>query len=66
MTAQTLPCSIPHDHRPDPGSVVGGVDTHADTHYGAVLDGVGRLLDTRQFPADAHGPPAAGMDALLR
>lgn len=58
MTAQTLArANRRHQHRPDPrpGSVVGGVDTHADTHYGAVLDSVGRLLDTRQFPADAGG-----------
>lgn len=58
MTAQTLArANRRHQHRPDPrpGSVVGGVDTHADTHYGAVLDPVGRLLDTHQFPADAGG-----------
>ncbi len=38
-------------HRP----VIGGVDTHADTHWAAALDGVGRLLGTRQFPANASG-----------
>jgi transposase len=36
-------------------AVIGGVDTHADTHYAAVLDQVGRLLGTRQFAADAVG-----------
>jgi transposase len=36
-------------------AVIGGVDTHADTHYAAALDQVGRLLGTRQFTADAAG-----------
>ena len=36
-------------------AVIGGVDTHADTHYAAALDQVGRLLGTRQFAADAAG-----------
>lgn len=40
--------------------VVGGVDTHADTHTAAVIDLVGRVLGTEQFPATA-----AGYDALL-
>lgn len=57
MTAQTLTRPRPHQPRPNPGSgsVIGGVDTHADTHFGAVLDCVGRLLGTRQFPADGQG-----------
>lgn len=57
MTAQTLARPGRHQHRTDsqPRSVIGGVDTHADTHYGAVLDCVGRLLATRQFSADVHG-----------
>ncbi len=29
--------------------VIGGVDTHKDTHVAAVIDRVGRLLDTRSF-----------------
>jgi transposase len=37
------------------GEVAGGVDTHADTHTAAVLDPVGRVLGTRQFPADQAG-----------
>ncbi|WP_329521448.1 IS110 family transposase [Spirillospora sp. NBC_01491] len=40
--------------------VAGGVDTHADTHTAAVIDQVGRVLGTRQFPADP-----AGYTALL-
>ncbi|MCD0453810.1 IS110 family transposase [Actinocorallia sp. API 0066] len=35
--------------------VVGGVDTHADTHTAAVIDQVGRVLGTEQFPADLAG-----------
>ena len=40
--------------------VVGGVDTHLDTHTAAVIDTVGRVLGTEQFPATA-----AGYTALL-
>ena len=36
-------------------SVVGGVDTHADTHHAAVLDATGRLLGDHEFPATAAG-----------
>jgi transposase len=42
-------------------SVTGGVDTHGDTHHAAVIDGVGRQLADREFPAT---PP--GYRALLR
>jgi transposase len=35
--------------------VVGGVDTHLDTHTAAVIDPVGRVLGTEQFPATAAG-----------
>lgn len=35
--------------------VAGGVDTHQDTHTAAVIDSVGRVLGTRQFPATAVG-----------
>jgi transposase len=35
--------------------VVGGVDTHQDTHTAAVIDPVGRVLATEQFPATAAG-----------
>jgi transposase len=35
--------------------VVGGVDTHKDVHVAAVLDELGRLLDTVSFAADPAG-----------
>jgi hypothetical protein len=35
--------------------VAGGVDTHQDTHTAAVIDQVGRVLGTEQFPADPAG-----------
>jgi transposase len=35
--------------------VTGGVDTHRDTHTAAALDGQGRMLGHRQFPATAAG-----------
>src|SRR5918996_5578489 len=46
--------------RPGPpvGAVVevtGGVDTHRDNHTAAAVDGQGRLLGHRQFPATAAG-----------
>ena len=36
-------------------SVVGGVDTHADSHTVAVVDQVGRRLGCAVFPADRTG-----------
>jgi transposase len=36
-------------------SVIGGVDTHRDTHTAAALDATGRLLDTATFPATLTG-----------
>lgn len=39
---------------PDP-IVVGGVDTHLDTHTAAALTGQGTWLGTRQFPATTSG-----------
>ena len=36
-------------------TVIGGVDTHADTHTLAALDAQGRLLGTRSVPATAAG-----------
>ncbi|MBB5917264.1 transposase [Nocardia transvalensis] len=36
-------------------AIVGGVDTHADTHHAAALDSLGRLLDTREFTVDTGG-----------
>jgi transposase len=35
--------------------VVGGVDTHKDTHTAAVIDTAGRLLGSRQFTATGRG-----------
>ncbi len=35
------------------GVVIGGVDTHKDTHVAAVIDGVGRLLGTGSFGTTA-------------
>jgi transposase len=35
--------------------VVGGVDTHADTHTAALIDTAGRSLDHRQFPTTPAG-----------
>lgn len=35
--------------------VVGGVDTHADTHEAAVLDGRGRLLAVHKFVTTDQG-----------
>ncbi len=35
--------------------VVGGVDTHRDTHVGAVVDSTGRLLGSALFRADPAG-----------
>jgi transposase len=37
------------------GGCVGGVDTHGSTHHAAVVDGVGRHLADRGFPATARG-----------
>ena len=41
--------------RADGMVVVGGVDTHRDTHVGAVVDSTGRRLGSAQFRADATG-----------
>jgi transposase len=35
--------------------VTGGVDTHSNTHHAAAIDQVGRLLGTREFPANLAG-----------
>ncbi|WP_419554208.1 IS110 family transposase [Candidatus Poriferisodalis sp.] len=36
-------------------AVVGGVDTHRDTHTAAAVDSTGRLLGTATFPATRAG-----------
>jgi transposase len=35
--------------------IVLGVDTHKDIHVAAIIDGVGRLLSTREFPVSERG-----------
>ena len=35
--------------------VTGGVDTHGDTHHGAVIDEIGRELGDAEFPATPAG-----------
>jgi len=35
--------------------VIGGVDTHADVHVAAAIDGNGAMLGVESFPADAAG-----------
>jgi transposase len=37
------------------GSVIGGVDTHGQTHTAAAITQAGSMLGTAQFPADAAG-----------
>lgn len=39
----------------DPGTVFGGVDTHADTIHVAVIDPWGRELDDAEFPTNPSG-----------
>jgi transposase len=36
-------------------AVTGGVDTHADAHVAAALDGIGGLLGVREFPVSPAG-----------
>ena len=35
--------------------VIGGVDTHGETHHAAVIDPIGRQLADREFPATTAG-----------
>src|SRR5262249_12316105 len=37
------------------GVVVGGVDTHSQTHHAAVIDDLGREVSDCEFPATAAG-----------
>lgn len=39
----------------DPGTVIGGIDTHLDTIHVAVIDSWGRALADREFPTTPHG-----------
>jgi transposase len=43
------------ESKPSSMTVVGGVDTHADTHTAAVVDQLGRLLGCAVFPASRAG-----------
>ncbi len=43
------------DNHDEPQRVIGGIDTHKDIHVAAVLDELGRLLDTRSFPTTMYG-----------
>ena len=44
--------TIAHD---EPRAVIGGVDTHKDTHVAAVIDGVGRILGVETFATTRRG-----------
>jgi transposase len=58
MTGQ--PTVVSDEVVADEAVVVGGVDTHGQTHHAAVLDQLGHELRDREFPATA-----AGYQALL-
>ncbi|WP_433157307.1 IS110 family transposase [Kribbella sp. CA-247076] len=58
VSTMTDPISTTHFAVTDiagPGQVVGGVDTHLDTHTAACVDHLGRLLAHAQFPATTAG-----------
>lgn len=58
VSTMTDPISATHFAITDiarPGQVVGGVDTHLDTHTAACVDHLGRLLAHAQFPATTAG-----------
>ncbi|KUN61952.1 hypothetical protein AQJ54_33030 [Streptomyces griseorubiginosus] len=59
MTTLGRPAAIPAVHAAEaaaePHVVVLGVDTHKDVHVAAVLDHLGRLLSSGEFPATAAG-----------
>ena len=40
---------------PEPGSVMGGVDTHLDVHVAAAVNHLGGVLATKSFPTTAAG-----------
>lgn len=60
--------TIAHQDSPGPETeqveVIGGVDTHRDSHTAAVIDMAGRLLGSAQFPASGSG--YQGLLAWLR
>ncbi len=59
MTTLSMPaavCAVQDAEAPAaPRSVVLGIDTHKDVHVAAVLDHLGALLGTGEFPATAAG-----------
>ena len=54
MAKLTMP-NAQTESKPSSPIVVGGVDTHADTHTVAVVDQVGRRLGCAVFPASRAG-----------
>src|SRR5262245_53647526 len=50
-TTKGMTLTIVDEARP----VTGGVDTHADAHVAAALDGIGGLLGVQEFPATPAG-----------
>ncbi|GAA3594909.1 hypothetical protein GCM10022295_90240 [Streptomyces osmaniensis] len=55
MTTLGMPAALPAIHDAEPCMVVLGVDTHKDVHVAAVLDHLGRLRSSGEFPATAAG-----------
>lgn len=47
--------TIPPVLKPTTTRVIGGVDTHKNTHYAAAVDDQGRFLGHHEFPANDHG-----------
>jgi transposase len=54
-TIARAPEQVSNPTSPPFTDVIGGVDTHADTHTAAVVDAAGRLLGSAQFPTTAVG-----------
>jgi transposase len=46
---------IPNQTELDPGQIIAGVDTHKDTHHAAILNHLGRLVTTAEFPTTPAG-----------
>src|SRR5688572_17322968 len=44
-----------HTSMADEITVVGGIDTHADLHQAAVIDGIGRHMATERFETTPEG-----------
>ncbi len=54
MTSIPSPTTSPTTP-PTARAVIGGLDTHGQTHHAAVIDDVGRQLGDREFPANPAG-----------